>query len=297
VIYPPSAFLPVTWLGLLPHAVAVGIWVTVMFAASAATLRVLGVRDLRCYFFWLLSPPILSTIVIGNATTIVVLLAALLWRWRHSPDRAGLSLAAAIAIKLFLAPLAVWLVVRRRYRAAVYALIAAPLAVLVAWACIRFSALTRYPAIVSANDHTFAKNSPFLQGLVLQLRGSATLSLAIGLAAAAVLLCAARAVGDLGSYSLALAACVLLAPVAQIGYIALLFVPFIILRPVLSKAWWLLAVTYAHWYYSPIPYTSAALSVVTLLLAAALVLFPLREERRGRSAGLLRVADASRAAA
>ena len=99
------------------------------------------------------------------------------------------------------------------------------------------------------------------------------------------------------AYSPALAACVLLAPVAQIGSIALLFVPFIILRPVLSKAWWLLAVTYAHWYYSPIPYTSAAPSVVTLLLAAALVLFPLREERRTRGAGFLSMADASRAAA
>ena len=117
-VYPPSAFVPFAWLGLLGHIGAVTVWLLLMAAAAVATLWVLGVRDVRCYAVWLLTPMMLSTVAIGNATTLVILLVAVLWRWRDTAWIAAAALIAAIATKLFAAPLIVWLIATKRYRAA-----------------------------------------------------------------------------------------------------------------------------------------------------------------------------------
>ena len=84
-VYPPSAFLPVAWIGLLGHDAAVAVWLVLMSAAACATLLVLGVRDFRCFALWLMTPMMLSTIAIGNATVLVILLVAVLWRWQTGP--------------------------------------------------------------------------------------------------------------------------------------------------------------------------------------------------------------------
>src|SRR5207253_3870496 len=109
-VYPPSVFVPFAWLGLLGHAAAVTVWLLLMATAACATLWVLGVRDVRCYAVWLLTPMMVSTVAIGNATTLVILLVAVLWRWRDTPWIAAAALIAAISTKLFAAPLIVWLI-------------------------------------------------------------------------------------------------------------------------------------------------------------------------------------------
>src|SRR5262249_56298577 len=111
-----------------------------------------GVRDPRCYALWLLTPMMLSTIAIGNATTLVIFLAAALWRWRDSPWLAAGALVAAIATKLFVAPLVVWLIVTRRYRTAALTLAGVPLVILSAWGLIGFAAVDRYGSILSATN-------------------------------------------------------------------------------------------------------------------------------------------------
>ena len=57
----------------------------------------------------------------GNITILLVLLVALAWRYRDRARIAGLALGAAIAAKLFVWPLVVWLLLTRRYRAAAWA--------------------------------------------------------------------------------------------------------------------------------------------------------------------------------
>jgi alpha-1,2-mannosyltransferase len=265
-VYPPSAFVPVAWLGLLGRDAAVAVWLTAMAAAAAATLWLLGVRDLRCYALWLLTPMMLSTIFVGNATTLVILLVAVLWRWRDSPWVAAAALVAAIATKLFAAPLVVWLIATKRYRAAALTVAGVPLVILSAWAVVGFAAIGRYSSILSANNHIYSPAGPYLQGLALQLHESPSLALAAGVAAAALLLAAAWFAGDLGGFALAACAAVILSPVAWIGYMGLLVIPLAVRWPAWSRAWLILLGTYVSWYYFPLPFKSPELSVCTLAL-------------------------------
>src|SRR5262249_59841645 len=112
-----------------------------------------GVRDPRCYALWLLTPMMLSTIAIGNATTLVIFLAAALWRWRDSPWLAAGALVAAIATKLFVAPLVVWLIVTRRYRTAALTLAGVPLVILSAWGLIGLAAVGSLRLVPSGQHH------------------------------------------------------------------------------------------------------------------------------------------------
>jgi len=270
-VYPPSAFVPFAWLGLLGYAGAVAVWLVLMTAAAVGTLWVLGVRDLRCYALWLLTPMMLSTIAIGNATTLVVFLVALVWRFRDRAWIAAAALAAAIATKLFAAPLLLWLVATKRYRAAALAAVGAPALVLAAWAAIGFSAIGRYASILSANDRLFSGSGPYLQGLLQQLHASPNVALACGVATAALLLAAAWFAGDLGGFALAACAAIVMSPVAWIGYAGLLVIPLAVRWARWSRAWLLLLGTCISWYFSPIAFRSPALSVCTLALVAAIV--------------------------
>ncbi len=275
-VYPPSAFVPFAWLGLLGHITAVTVWLLLMAAAAAATLWVLGVRDVRCYAVWLLTPMMLSTVAIGNATTLVILLVAVLWRWRDTPWIAAAALIAAIATKLFAAPLIVWLIATKRYRAAGLTAVGVPVVILGAWAAIGFSAIGRYGSILSANDHIFSRSGPYLQGLLLQLHQSSSVALGAGIAAAALLLAGAWRADDLAGFTLAACAAIILSPVAWIGYAGLLVVPLAVVWPKWSRAWWLLLGSCISWYYSPLTFTSPALSVCTLGLVALIVAIVLR---------------------
>jgi glycosyl transferase family 87 len=275
-VYPPSAFVPFFWLGFLGSAGAVAIWIFLMAAAAVGTLAVLGVRDLRCYALWVLTPMMLSTIAIGNATTLVIFLLAVVWRRRDSPWIAAGALVVAIATKLFAAPFVFWLITTRRYRAAALTVVGVPLVLASSWAVVGFAAIDRYGSILSANNHIYAPAGPYLQGLVLQLHESSNVALAAGVVAAGLLLAAAREADDLGGFTLAACAAVILSPVAWIGYMGLLVIPLAVSWPRWSRAWLLLLGTYISWYYFPLPFRSPALSVCTLALLAALVVVVLR---------------------
>ena len=70
-VYPPLGALIATPLRALPLEAA-GLVVMVLLAVCAvATLRVLGVRDWRCYGLVFLWPPVLSAIQTGNLTLLV----------------------------------------------------------------------------------------------------------------------------------------------------------------------------------------------------------------------------------
>jgi alpha-1,2-mannosyltransferase len=280
-VYPPSAFVPIVWIGLLPRSVAVAIWIGSLAIAAAGTLWILGIRDARLYALWLFTPMMLTTTAIGNGTVLVVFLSAVLWRWRDSPRTAAVALSGAIAIKLFVAPMIVWLLITKRYRAAALTLLATPVLVICSWAVIGFSALGRYPSILTANRAVFGRDGPFVQQLVLQLGGRSVIALVAGIIAGTALLVGAVYVGDVGGFALAAAASVVLAPVAWIGYLGLLVSPLAALWPRVSAAWLVLLVgTYAHWYYTPLAYKSVGLSLYTLGVFAAVLGMILSADRR-----------------
>src|SRR5439155_9939140 len=129
----------------------------------------------------------------------------------------------------FAAPLIVWLLATRRYKAALLTVVVAATAVLSAWAVIGFSAIERYPSILNANSDVFSSSGPFLQGLLLQLHYSRAAAAVVGLGVGAGLLAATFAVRDIEGFTLAICATVIAAPVAWIGYGGLLVVPLAVI--------------------------------------------------------------------
>ena len=77
---------------------------------------------------------------------------------RACRDR-GLALGAAVAAKLFVWPLVVWLLLTRRFRAAAWAAGSAVVLVLGAWALIGFEGLRDYPTLLRAVQDVYAVRS------------------------------------------------------------------------------------------------------------------------------------------
>ena len=278
-VYPPSGFLPylpLAW--LVPHT-AVVLFQLLLIAAAAGSLVALQVRSPYAWMLWLTSPLVVLPVLGGNITPVVVLGVALMWRWRNRPALAAAALAAAIAIKLFVAPLLVWLLITRRFRAAAMSAVAAPAVILASWALIGFRGILDYPALLRLASKAWGADGPFLQGLARQLGLNPTVALMIGAAVASVLLVLASRTDDVKALALLCLACLALSPVAWGFYAGILVVPLAAARLQLF-AWLILPAFWAvSWWYTPLPYKSAELSIVNLLLCAALAAIVLTTRR------------------
>ena len=109
-------------LALLPVGVASWLWFCVLVACVFAPMWILGVRDWRCL--------VLAADVTGRRArallrkphdVLLLLPLALAWRYRDRRWIAGIAVGAAVAAKLFVWPLVVWLLLTRRFRAAAWA--------------------------------------------------------------------------------------------------------------------------------------------------------------------------------
>ena len=115
-VYPPLAAFLFAPLAAFPFAVAAPLLAVVELAATGLTLRVLGVRDWRCYGVVLLWYPVLQNFLLGSITSVLALGLAVAWRYRDSRSIAPVALAALIAAKIFLWPLLVWVGASHRWR-------------------------------------------------------------------------------------------------------------------------------------------------------------------------------------
>lgn len=125
-VYGGSAFVypyVVSWafapFALVPFAVADVAFFIVSVAAVCAALVLLGVRHPVAFLAVLAAAPTIRSLQVGAINSLLLLAMALAWRLRERWPAAGLSVAAAVVAKLFLAPLILWLVLTRRWRAAV----------------------------------------------------------------------------------------------------------------------------------------------------------------------------------
>ena len=90
-VYPPLAILALVPLGRVDFEAAYVLWAIVLIAAVAGALRLVGLRDWRCYSLALLSPPVVYGVFYGNIMLLMLLPLALAWRWREDagPSRRG----------------------------------------------------------------------------------------------------------------------------------------------------------------------------------------------------------------
>ena len=114
----------------------------------AVALWLLELRDWRCYALTGVFLCTRSAIDLGTIEPVLLLAVAVAWHWRDRALRAGGAAGVAIVLKLFLWPLAVWLALTRRVRAAVVALAAAVALALVSWATIGFAGIGDYPSVL-----------------------------------------------------------------------------------------------------------------------------------------------------
>lgn len=241
-VYPAPVLIAATPLGLLPFPVASAVWAFLLGVSLIGTLRLLGVRDYRCYGLVLLSYPALAGLVFGNLTILLVLGLALAWRFRDRLWVVAVAVAALVVAKVFLWPLLIWLLATRRFRAAFAAAVGAALALVLGWAAIGFAGLRTYPKLLSLVSDYYGPHtwSLFSGGVGLGLSSAAAerAALAVGLALLAVaVLLASRPDGDRRAFTAATVAALALSPMVWTYYFTLLFVPIAVAKPRFGRLW------------------------------------------------------------
>jgi hypothetical protein len=199
--------------------------------AFAVALRLMGVRDWRVYGAVALWPSVVGEMRVSHLTPVLCVALALVWRTRERQSAPGILLGLGVATKLFLWPVAVWLLAIGRLRAAA---LAATIAVGSLLLVVPFTPLDAYVRTLLELGRTFDQDSYTPYGLLAQAGAPDSTARIIGLALGAALL-----VGTwrFRSLTLAVASALALSPIVWLDYYALLAVPLAAVRPRLSLVW------------------------------------------------------------
>lgn len=241
-VYPaPAAYWMVPF-ALLPFPVGATIFLFLSWGAAGVALRLLEVRDWRCYAAMFATVPIAAGTSLGSYSPWLLLGATAAWRWRERVWRVGPIIGLLVVAKVFLWPLWLWLVFTRRYAAAAISAALGVVMTLGAWAALGFAGLRDYPHLLSRLTGLVGVNgySPFAllhtAGLSVALAQRATVVLTLLLLGASVAsLRESRADGR--SFVAALAIALLATPVLWPHYFALAFVPLAMARRTFSWPW------------------------------------------------------------
>jgi Glycosyltransferase family 87 len=229
---------------VLPYTVAAAVYICISIAAVPLALRLVGVRDWRCYGVAFLCYPVLASLPVGAIGPLLTLLLALIWRYRDRPLVLAPLLAVAMTLKLFLWPLAIWALATRRWRASLLAVPLTAAAIVLPFVPLGLDVLRRYPDVLRTLDQVFGPISFSSRALFEALRLSGGVAdgaialLGICLAVATVVL-ARRPDGDRLALTSAVVAALLLSPIVWVHYYVLLLVPIALARPRLSALWFL----------------------------------------------------------
>lgn len=263
-VYPPFTGILFAPFSVLPNPVARALMLVVGFAAVLVAMRLLRVRDWRCYGLALLFAPTVNAIALGAITPLLLLGAAAAWRFRDRPGIAGVVSAATAAAKVFVWPLAVWLVVRSRMRAAAIFAGSAPVLVLGGWAVIGFAGFSSYPHLLQL----LSKKEALRSYSPAALFGTTSVALSLVLAVLVIAGVGAAARGEDGdrrAFAVAILGAIVATPVLWLHYLLLLLVPLALYRPRLSPLWFLPFVLWA----TPQTVPDGTLWKVALALAVA----------------------------
>jgi hypothetical protein len=253
-VYPPVTAYLLAPLAVLPFALAKVAFLLLNLAGVVLALRLLGVRDWRCYGAAFASPPVIEAAGIGTISIPLLLAVAAAWRWRAHAVRVGLLVACAVTAKLFLWPVWLWLVRARRYRAAALAVGASLAAVLGSWAAVGFAGLREYPTLLGRLTGLEGPNSYSVYSL-LRVAGvgdgtAARAGAVLGVVGVAVALRFVR--GERRLLVALLGVSLLATPILWPHYLVLLFVPIAFASPRFSWLWlapvalWVDATAWSH---------------------------------------------------
>lgn len=251
-VYPAPAAIMMVPLALVPLPVAAVVFLALSALAILAAFRLAGLRDWRLAALTLASVTVLQGLALGTVTPFLVLLCAIAWRYRDHRWIPALAVAAAVVLKLYLAPLMLWLALTGRRGTALRAAGIALGLAFAGWAVLGFAGLGGYPTLLRALARVEGDEGLSLAtlGQALGLSGGAARAFAAGVAVA--LLAAAWRVrsqprlGEEGAFALTVIACLVASPIVWTDYHMLLIVPVILLAPRPSPLW---AVPVIAWLY------------------------------------------------
>jgi hypothetical protein len=237
-VYPPIVAYLAAPFAALPPAVAEALVIALTLAGVVGTLLLVGVRDWRCFMVVFLWSPTYLELQTANATVLLALGLALLWRLRNRTWLAAIVAGALIALKLFLWPVFAWLVLTRRFRTTAGGAVAAAVLFLVPWVGIGLAELTRYPHLLSSLDRMERRDSYTVAALLsdgLSWRTASLIGTAVGVG---LLAWAARARRDERlCFVLTIAAALVLSPIVWMHYFILLFVVLGLYTPRFGWTW------------------------------------------------------------
>ena len=271
VLTPVVALLCVP-LSYLPFAVAGTLYALGMIAALAASLRLCGVTDKRCYLVLLFTMPVLQTIGLGTIEPFLVLALALAWRYRDHALLGTAPLGFAIAAKLFLGPVLLWLVLTGRIRRSVETVAATIATIVVPWAVIGFDQFTWYPRML----HLLVKTEQATSWALPSSSLFSAAALAADVSILAILIAVSRSIdADRKTFSAAVLACLLLSPLVWLHYYVVVLVPIALANRRFGWLW--LVPVLAVW-----PFTDSHRDLAVKLwgyaLLAVIALFTLTRE-------------------
>lgn len=243
-VYPPIASYLFVPFAAIPVRSAEALFVAGLMACLFLALRLLGVRDWRCYTVPLLWLPVYSSFSLGTISPVLALLLAAGWRFRDErPRLSAAAIAAAIVAKVFLLPVVLWLLATRRWRTAAWTAIFGAAAFLIPFAPLGLHGFLRYFHLLRKLDEALGTHSFSTRTLMSALGvGGPTSTILIALAVGALVVgmfLLGRQDGDAAPFALSLGAALLLSPIVWTHYYVLVLVPIAILRPRLSFLWFL----------------------------------------------------------
>ncbi len=243
-MYPRAATVVTLPLALLPHRAGAVLWLLVLSASVLGGIWLCGVRDPRCYLAAGCSPPVIAGLLYANWSLLLVLAVALVWRWRDRPSRVAPLLGLAIAAKLFLLPVALWLAFTRRTSAFVLSLAFTVLWSVLGWTAVGFEGLGDFVEITRRNVEAFDQDGVSVAAVAAGLGVSGSQYVALVAGAFALAVAAIRRDRDVEVFTWALVAALLASPIVWMHYFALLLVPVALATPRWGFIWLLPFVTF-----------------------------------------------------
>jgi hypothetical protein len=270
-VYPPQLLFLLLPLTPLPAGIAAALVALGLIALLLATLRVLEVRDIRCYAAALLWVPAISGVLLGNVSIPLAFALALVWRYRDRVWPPAVALGLSVSAKLLFWPLFVWMLATRRWRTVVVAIVLGTLVTLGSWAAIGFDGVRGYPDLLRRLSEIQADRSYSFLGIAEELGLGSVVGNALIVAVGGALLVGtvifARRGDDERAFTCAVAATLALSPIVWLHYLVALLVPMAILRPRFSWLWLLPVLLWV----SPKPGYAEGLPTVMPALATAIL--------------------------
>jgi hypothetical protein len=242
-VYPAPINLLMVPFALLPLWLAGALFTLLSIAAMAVGLRLLGVRDWRCIAVALVSWPCVFALDLGALGPLLVLGIGVSWHWRDHVLKPAIAIASIVVAKVFPWPVAVWLLITRRWRAFALACAIGAVATFAAWAVIGFDGMAQYPRMLSELSQIQEARAVSLVAVLLAAGIPASLASGVALAVTGALLFGAwrfarrGAGGEAQAFGLAVIAALTSTPIVWEHYMVLLFVPIALISPRLSALW------------------------------------------------------------